>query len=99
MAQSTATQAPVVRPAGTITALNADEFRAALQEQLADGAKDLTIDLSDVDLIDSRGLAVFVVCHQTLLARGGTLTVLGADANLKGLFRVIRLDEHFRVLD
>lgn len=89
----------LVRPQGAISAANADEFRQELQDLMSQGKTNLEINLSDVDMIDSRALAVFIVCHQALSAKNGTLTVTGANEDLRGLFHVMRLDEHFSVTD
>ncbi len=87
----------VVRPKGVITAANASDFKQNLHDLVESGATDLTIDLAEVDMIDSQGLAVFVVCHQTLSSKGGALTVVTDNQDLRGLFHVMRLDQHFTV--
>ena len=87
----------IVRPEGKITAANADDFRHELQDLVNAGAVDLTIDLSSVDMVDSKGLAVFIVCHKTITEKGGTLTVITDNEGLRGLFHVMRLDERFVV--
>lgn len=87
----------VVRPEGKITAVNAEDFRHELQGLVNAGAVDLTIDLSNVDMVDSKGLAVFIVCHKTITEKGGTLTVITDNKGLRGVFHVMRLDERFVV--
>jgi len=87
----------VVKPQGKITAANADDWCASLQKLIGAGAKHIIIDLEKVDIIDSRGLGVFVVCYKTLLAAKGTLTVLTDNADFRDLFTLMRLDEHFTV--
>jgi len=87
----------VVQAEGTITAANAEEFRQNLMELVESGSFDLTIDLNNVDMIDSKGLAVFIVCHKTVSEKGGSLTVVTDNDDLRGLFHVMRLDEHFTV--
>ncbi len=86
-----------VRVRGNLTAGNADEFRRFLQELVESGENNLTIDLAGVEMIDSKGLAVFIVCYQTLSLIGGSLTVVTDSDDLKGLFHVMRMDEHFTV--
>ncbi len=86
-----------IAPTGSISAANVAEFRKQLQDAVDAGARNITIDLKDVDIIDSKGLAVFIVCHRTLQDQGGNLTVETANPDLKGLFHVMRLDEHFTV--
>ncbi len=87
----------IVKPSGKITAANADDFRKELLEVIEGGAKNLTIDLSGVDMIDSKGLAVFIVCHKQLSKQSGELTVVTDNVDFQGLFHVMRLDQRFSV--
>ena len=89
----------LVKPEGKITAATADQFREELGKLVEDGNVDITIDLRNVDMLDSKGLAVFVMCHQSLSAKGGNLTVVTENADFRGLFHVMRLDEHFSVVE
>lgn len=97
MQVETKADSTVVRPQGRITAANAEQLKKALQEVIEAGATRLTIDLEKVDMIDSKGLAVFIVCYQTLAQRSGTLTVVTHSPDMLGLFQVMRLDRHFTV--
>lgn len=91
------TDSLIVKPQGKITAASVDEFRKELNALVEAGETNLTIDLAEVDMIDSKGLAVFIVCHQTLAKKGGNLTVICDNADIRGLFHVMRLDERFTV--
>ena len=86
-----------VQLGGKITAANADKFRQELLELVESGTNTLTIDLNNVDIIDSKGLSVFIVCHKTLSERGGSLHVITDNKDFQQLFHVMRLDEHFKV--
>ncbi|MCP4707449.1 MAG: STAS domain-containing protein [Planctomycetes bacterium] len=86
-----------VYPEGKITAANVDEFRKGLLELVESGAVDITINLNQVDIIDSKGLSVFIVCHKTVNEKGGSLTVVTDNADFQNLFHVMRLDEHFKI--
>jgi len=68
-----------------------------LQSALDQSSDELIIDLANVNMIDSKGLAVFVQCHKTISASGGRLRVVGASPDLKQLFHVMGLDGHFSV--
>jgi anti-anti-sigma factor len=87
----------ILKPEGKITAANADAFRKELLDIVESGHTDLVIDLSKVDILDSKGLAVFIVCHKTLAARKGNLTVITHNDDFMNLFHVMRLDRHFTV--
>lgn len=86
-----------IRPEGKITAANAEDLRKELKELVTSGVLNLTIDLAKIDMMDSKGLAVFIVCQQSLAKNGGGLTVVTDNEDFRGLFRVMRLDEHFTV--
>ncbi len=88
----------IVKPQGPITInSNADEFRKELSKYVQEGHVDIIIDLDDVEMIDSKGLAVFVVCNQAVSEKGGSLTVVTNNEDLRNLFHVLRLDQHFTV--
>ncbi len=87
----------VVRPSGMITLSNAHELQQDLNEIVNSGETNITIDLANVNMIDSKGLSVFVQCYKSLTAIGGTLTVVTDDEDLRGLFSVMHLDRHFAV--
>lgn len=87
----------IVKPQEPITSTNANQFRDELKQQMEAGEINLIIDLEEVDMIDSKGLSVFIICHQALTGRGGSLTVVTDNEDLRGLFHVLRLDEHFTV--
>lgn len=87
----------LVRPSGTISVTTADELRGALHEAVEGGATTILIDLADVDMIDSTGLSVFVQCYKTLADRSGELVVLTDKDEFTGLFKLMRLDQHFSI--
>jgi len=68
----------VLRPAGRIDHLNADDFRSSLEPHLAgcDGAGPaLLFDLSALEYISSAGLRVLMIAAKTLKPRGGRMAV------------------------
>jgi anti-anti-sigma factor len=87
----------VVRPDVDLVASNLEPFRQLLADLVRQGKVHLAIDLSKVGIIDSKGLAVFLMCHKSVNAAGGRLVVLTSDADFKHLFHVMRMDEHFTV--
>ncbi len=87
----------IVRPEGSIVSTRAEKFRDELKKLIDKGEKNIIIDLADVDLIDSRGLSVFILIHQTLATQGGRLTVVTDNKDIRNLFTILRLDKHFVV--
>lgn len=93
-------QAPqvfVVKPGRNVVASSVEELRRQLQDLIEQGHLQLVIDLEGVDMIDSKGLALFMLCHKSLAARGGTLKVITQNKDFKHLFHLMRMDEHFTV--
>ncbi len=97
-ATSTST-ARVITPTHNPVSSSLDEFRKELQQALDEGCRELTIDLKNVEIIDSRGLAVFMLCHNSLAKIGGHLKVVTRNADLRHLFHVMRLDQYITVTD
>ena len=87
----------VTSPSVDIVASQLESLRAQFLEHIQQGHTNLVIDLSNVGIIDSKGLALFAVCNKTVKDQSGKLTVVTNNADFKKLFRVTRLDQHFEV--
>ncbi len=88
----------VVKPQRDIVVPATDELRQELKNVIAAGS-DLTIDLTGVEIIDSTGLGLLISAHNTLKKIGKALIVTNASADLRELFKSMRLDKHFTVAD
>jgi anti-sigma B factor antagonist len=80
-----------------LTSAFAGELRPRLQEVIAKGARQLAIDLSSVDSVDSAGIGLLIAARNSLAKVGGTMRIIGASAEIQHLFKVMRLDRHFQV--
>ncbi len=89
----------VVSPKGAITGATIDSLKAELLDLVDKGAIHVEINLAEVDMIDSRGLGFLVVCHQTLTGKEGRLRISGANKDILGLLKVMRLDERFEICE
>lgn len=65
-------------------------------ELIAEGCRELVIDLALVDFVDSTGLGVLVAILKGLRTRGGALRLIGAAEPVATVLEVTRLD---RVLE
>jgi len=88
----------VVKPQRDIVVPATDELRQELKGLMAAGG-DLTIDLTGVEIIDSTGLGLLISAHNTLKKVGKALVVTNASADLRELFKSMRLDKHFTVAE
>lgn len=87
----------ILKPDYDIVASKLDEFRSELQKHIDGGCVRIAISLERVGIIDSKGLAIFMLCHKSLSEKGGSLTVLTDNEDFVQLFRVMRMDQHFTV--
>ena len=87
----------IVKPSGDMVASMAQEFRNELRSLVEEGAKELVIDLGGVEMMDSVGIGVLIASHNSLAKVGGKLTVTSVSNEVYGLFKTMRLDQHFDV--
>jgi anti-sigma B factor antagonist len=100
MSQITSTQdRRVVVLEKDVVASTFEESRKRLQELLDSGCRELVIDLHKVQIVDSRGLALFMLCQNSLSRIGGRLTLVTQNQDLLHLFRVMRMDRHITITE
>lgn len=87
-----------IRPETDVVASMASAFRTELKAIIDKGAHEVTIDLADVQMVDSVGLGVFIAAHNTLNQNDGRLVVSNASDDIVALLKTMRLDQHFTVL-
>ena len=87
-----------IRPEGDIVASMVGDFKHELKGLLDEGIKDLTIDLANVEMVDSVGLGTFIATHNSLKQSGGQLTISNVSPDITGLLKTMRLDKHFTVV-
>ena len=80
--------------AGTVGKVK-ERFKALIQE----GARELTIDLAGVEMVDSMGIGLLIQASNSLTNLGGSLTVIHASGEVLDLFRSMRLDKRFTIQD
>lgn len=74
------------------------DLRWMLHDALLAGARNLVLDLSDVESLSSSAVASFLAAHRTCRARGGAVVLTGFNRRTEdllhrtGLWRVLRLE-------
>lgn len=98
MSQTTQAEATcVVAPEKDVVASTFEEYRKQFQELLDSGCRELVVDLNKVQVVDSRGLALFMLCQNSLARIGGRLRLVTQNQDLLHLFRVMRMDRHITI--
>ncbi len=92
-------QALVIMPKSTtLTAANAKEFKAALEEQLEE-TKSMVLDLAPVTFIDSSGLGVLLFALKRLNQKGGDLKICNVSKPVRVLFELVRLHQIMEIFN
>lgn len=89
---SEAGEVHVVHVAGEIDVTSAAVLRDALEALIADGHRQLTLDLTDVTFLDSTGLGIVVGRLKRLTRHGGTMTVAVSHERVLRVFTITGLD-------
>jgi anti-sigma B factor antagonist len=74
-------------------------LREALKSLLAEGQKNIVLDLANVSLIDSAGLGVLVSAYSSAKARGASLRLCNLGSRLNELLQITKLYTVFEVSD
>ena len=82
----------VVTVAGELDMLRAPALETVLDRIVDQGARQVIVDLDEVDFIDSTGIRVIVCAAARLHKAGGSLRLVYSDANVQRLFEILTLD-------
>lgn len=84
--------ATVLRVRGELDALSCPELRPVLDALVAQGRCVITVDLSELRLIDSSGVGAMVALYKRVRANGGEVKFVGVTAQPLVIFKLLRLD-------
>jgi anti-sigma B factor antagonist len=82
----------VLRVRGELDALSCPELRPVLDTLAAKGKCVVTVDLSELRLIDSSGVGAMVSLYKRVRANGGEVKFVGVTAQPLVIFKLLRLD-------
>jgi anti-sigma B factor antagonist len=85
----------VVSIDGTLDALSAPELRPTLDALVAEGKKSITLDLSQLRLIDSSGVGALVSLLKRVRAYGGEVRISGLKDQPLAIFKLLQLNRVF----
>lgn len=80
---------------GELDALSATEIRPLLDRVVEDRRLDVTVDLSQLRLVDSSGVGALVSLFKRVRAAGGEVTFVGTTAQPLVIFKLLKLDVVF----
>lgn len=85
----------VMKLSGELDAGAGKAARKALTAAYADGAAELTVDLSGLQYLDSQGLGALITALRVVRERGGDIRVVGARSRVRQIFEVTGLARVF----
>ncbi len=91
--------AVVVRLVGDVDLHHSPEVRTELLRLAAERHSRLIVDLSQVDYMDSSGVASLVEALQQVRGYKGRLMLAGANLRVRSIFQIARLDTIFQMAD
>ncbi len=87
----------IIKPSQDVVASMVKGLREELLGLVKGGTRELVIDLSDVEMVDSMGLGTIISTYNSLSKVGGNLKVTNVSKDVYDLFKAMRLDTHFEV--
>ena len=90
----------IIELSGKITIGAGDvKIRELIGQSLADGQKNILLDLAGVSTIDSSGIGEMVACYTTVTKSGGQLRLLRLSPKINDILQVTQLITVFDVFD
>lgn len=90
-----ATPITIIKPAGILDGVKANELRRQVSELLAAGNNLVLLDMADVNFIDSSGLSALIVSLKMLRTAGGDLYLCSIAEPVRNLLSITRMDRLF----
>ena len=89
-----------VQLAGRLDAMEAGQLRQLISSHIEDGQFNLAVDLSDVEFVDSAGLAALVKGMKDARSSGGDLRLVWPNSpDARRVFQLTSFDQVFRFED
>ena len=89
----------VVVPSGDVVASVVQTLKPKLKELVHDGVDTMVFDLARATIVDSIGIGLLVAAHNSVQKTGGAISVIHASRELVDLFKSLRLDQRFAVIE
>lgn len=88
-------QTSVITVKGELTADQIEPFRRLVLERLADKARDIVLELSQAEFIDSKGLESVLWAQEQCADRLGQICIAAPGENLRKILELTRLAPRF----
>jgi anti-sigma B factor antagonist len=82
---------------GELDALSCPELRPVIDALVTSEPERVTVDLSELELIDSSGVGALVSLYKRVRANGGNVRFVGVSNQPLVIFKLLRLDRAFEL--
>ncbi|GAB4514272.1 MAG: hypothetical protein Tsb0020_32750 [Haliangiales bacterium] len=86
-----------IKISGKLDVLTAPEMSPLIDDLVAEKRPMVIVDLSELDLIDSSGVAAIVGLYKRVQSDGGDVKVEGARDQPLAIFKLLRMDKVFKL--
>jgi anti-sigma B factor antagonist len=90
-------ESAVLSVRGELDALSCPELRPVIDSLVSSGPGRVTVDLSELNLIDSSGVGALVSLYKRVRANGGNVRFVGVTNQPLIIFKLLRLDRAFEL--
>jgi anti-sigma B factor antagonist len=90
-------ESAVLSVRGELDALSCPELRPIIDSLVGSAPERVTVDLSELDLIDSSGVGALVSLYKRVRANGGNVRFVGVTNQPLVIFKLLRLDRAFEL--
>lgn len=80
-----------------VVATHIPALRLRLRAFISGGIRQLSLDFSNVHMVDSAGIGLIIATHNSLQKLGGVLELTGVAPEIGDLFQGMRMHQHFRI--
>jgi len=87
--------ASLVNVSGSFTSFEAGALRQAISSLIADQRKDIVLNLSGLEYLDSSGIGELVRNYLTVIKSGGTMKVVGLSKKVEEILKITQLYKLF----
>jgi anti-sigma B factor antagonist len=88
---------PAVRVRGELDFATVPALEEALEQVVASGAKEITLDFNGVTFLDSEGLKVLLRVYRHLRENGGQMHIHGCSRFVAKTFEILGLESEFGI--
>ena len=95
LSQETLGNACVLHLKGDLTVDHIDQFQNAVDERLGKQARDFVIEMTEVEVVDSKALEALLKLQESCGERLGQVRLVGVSANVDQILKITRLGTQF----